>query len=312
MAPRARTVTVPSPDVLERLGTAPDGIRLALWSLDAALPGPLARDVEMVVLPGAVRHGAFGLLHDLPRLRVVQLQSAGYEHAVSRAPSGVVLCNGRGVHDAGTAELAVGLLLASQRGIDDAVRAMASHRWEPVHRASLADRRVLVLGAGSIGNAIRRRLEAFEVDVLMVGRSARTEGDVQVHAVDDVAGLLPTVDAVVVVLPLTPQTTRLVDRAFLAAMPDGAMLVNVGRGKVVDTDALVAEVASGRLRAGLDVTDPEPLPGDHPLWDAPGVILTPHVGGFTNATAPRLVELLRRQIAALAAGREPENVVART
>ncbi len=129
------------------------------------------------------------------------------------------------------------------------------------------------------------------------------------HAMGELPDLLPTVDAVVVIVPLTPSTAGLVDAQFLAALPDGALLVNMARGKVVDTDALLAELGSGRLRAALDVTDPEPLPADHPLWDAPNLVITPHVGGFTDATDPRFAALLRRQLTELAAGREPINVV---
>ncbi|HEY3438762.1 MAG TPA: 2-hydroxyacid dehydrogenase [Actinotalea sp.] len=289
-------------------------VRLAHWDMSGPLPDGLdAADVDVVVVPNyGATPDALRRLHALPNLRVVQLPSAGYEHAAPHVPAGVVLCNGRGVHDAGTAELAIGLTLASQRGIDDAVRAMGEGRWAPTARSSLADRRVMVLGHGSIGSAIARRLDAFEVTVVPVASTARDEAGRHVHGRDELADLLPEVDVVIVVLPLTPESEHLVDAAFLARMRDGALLVNVGRGKVVDTDALVAELEAGRLRAALDVTDPEPLPADHPLWRAPGALITPHLGGYTNATTPRLVDLLRRQVALLLAGREPENAVLRT
>ncbi|MCL3860494.1 NAD(P)-dependent oxidoreductase [Actinotalea sp. K2] len=311
------TVTLAHPELIDavvRDGWGPASVRVVQWDLRSALPcGTDPAEVDVVVVPNYLVD-ATGLraLHGLPSLRVVQLPSAGFEHALAHLPAGVTLCNGRGVHDAGTAELAVGLVLASQRGIDDAVRAMPEGRWSPVLRRSLADRRVMVLGHGSIGSAIGRRLAAFEVDVVRVARTARTSPDGPVHAVDDLPGLLPTVDVVVVVVPLTPQTTHLVDARFLAALPDGALLVNVARGKVVDTAALLVELGSGRLRAALDVTDPEPLPPEHPLWRAPHLVLTPHVGGLTDATTPRLAALVRRQVEALVAGDEPLNVVART
>ncbi|WP_182111611.1 MULTISPECIES: 2-hydroxyacid dehydrogenase [unclassified Actinotalea] len=307
------TVTVPSTDVRDRLtgGDLPDGVRVLAWDLRADLPE--AGEVDLVVLPNSsIDDEGFARVRALPKVRVVQLASAGYEHALPQMPPGVLLCNGRGIHDDGTAELALGLVLASQRGIDDAVRAMGREEWAPRRRSSLADRRVMVVGAGAIGSAVRRRLEAFETDVVMVARSARVDDGVQVHAIADVHDLLPDVDIVVLVTPLTPETEGLVDAEFLARMPDGALLVNVGRGKVVDTDALVAELQRGRLRAALDVTDPEPLPAGHPLWSAPGAIVTPHLGGHTDATTPRLVRLLRRQLVRLTAGDEPENVVART
>ncbi|MBX9243763.1 2-hydroxyacid dehydrogenase [Actinotalea ferrariae] len=307
------TVTVPSTDVRDRLlaGDVPPDVRLVTWDVASDLED--ADDVAMVVLPNSsLDDDGWRRIAALRGLRVVHLTSAGYEHALPRLPEGVLLCNGRGIHDDGTAELAVGLLLASQRGIDDAVRAMGRREWSPGPRSSLADRRVMVVGSGSIGSAIRRRLEAFETEVVMVARTARVEDGTQVHAIDEVADLLPDVDVVVLVTPLTEETERLVDAAFLARMRDGALLVNVGRGKVVDTDALVAELEAGRLRAALDVTDPEPLPAEHPLWSAPGALVTPHVGGWTDATTPRVVRLLRRQLTRLAAGLEPENVVART
>src|SRR5690606_16065286 len=150
-----------------------------------------------------------------------------------------------------------------------------------------------------------RRLEAFEVDVVPVASRARREDGVDVHGVDALPDLLPTVDAVVVTLPGGPGTHHLLDAPALAALPEGAVVVNVGRGTVVDTDALVAEVRAGRLRAALDVVDPEPLPEGHPLWGLPGVLISPHVGGASSATEPRLAALVRRQAQALRAGRTP-------
>ncbi len=210
-------------------------------------------DVDVVVLPNyAASPRVLARLGELPNLRVVQLPSAGYEHALDHVPAGVVLCNGRGVHDSGTAELAVALTLAAQRGIDDAVRDMADGTWRPVLHASLADRRVMVLGYGSIGAAVGRRLEAFEADVVRVARTARDVPEGRVHGVAELPELLPDVEVLVVVLPLDDSTYHLVDAGVLAALPDGALVVNVGRGKVVDTAALLAELhrrpAAGRAR----------------------------------------------------------------
>jgi phosphoglycerate dehydrogenase-like enzyme len=192
------------------------------------------------------------------------------------------------------------------------VAAQSRGEWKPlVLRRSLADKRVLVLGYGNIGRAVVRRLLPFEVSVTAVASRARDGDDLvdAVHGIDELPDLLPHHDVVVVIVPLTDATRGLVDAEALALLPDGAVVVNVARGPVVDTDALVAECASGRLRAGLDVTDPEPLPADHPLWTTPGVLITPHVGGATDAMRPRAVALVRRQVEALRDGRPLDNVV---
>ena len=307
------TVTVPSADLLRRLDDLTDRVRLVRWDLTAPLPPALAADVEVVVIPHYfVRPGAFDVLRDLRRLRLVQLPSAGFEHALPHMPAGITLCNGRGVHSTGTAELALTLTLAMQRGIPDAVTAQAEGRWSSPMLHSLADRRVVVVGAGSVGAAVVARLRPFEVDVVQVGRSARDTPDGHVHAVVELPDLVPDADVVILVVPLDESTHHLVDADLLARMKDGALLVNLARGKVVDTEALLAELTAGRLRAALDVTDPEPLPAGHPLWSAPNVLITAHQGGNTDATDPRVAALVRRMVEDLLAGRDPQNVVART
>jgi len=163
-----------------------------------------------------------------------------------------------------------------------------------------------------VGAAVVARLRPFEVDVVQVGRRARDTADDHVHAVTELPGLVADADVVILVVPLDASTHHLVDADLLARMKDGALLVNLARGKVVDTDALLAELSAGRLRAALDVTDPEPLPPDHPLWHAPNVLITAHQGGNTDATEPRVAAVVRRMIEDLLAGREPQNVVART
>ncbi|WP_240696396.1 2-hydroxyacid dehydrogenase [Cellulomonas sp. HD19AZ1] len=317
MADRVLTATVPDDDLLARLADVaaahPDDLRLVRWDLSGPLAPATAADVDLVVIPHYfVRPGGFDVLRDLPRLRYVQLPSAGYEHALPHLPPGVVLCNGRGVHDAGTAELAVGLTLAVQRDLPRAVRAMDEGRWDNPFGPSLADRRVLVVGQGSVGRAIVARFRPFEVDLVRVASSARDDAEGHVHGVDELPGLLPDADVVVLAIPLSRTSYHLVDAAALARMKDGALLVNVARGKVVDTDALLAELTAGRLRAALDVTDPEPLPPDHPLWHAPNVLVTAHQGGNTDATFPRVAALVRRQLEALLAGEPAVNEVART
>jgi phosphoglycerate dehydrogenase-like enzyme len=188
----------------------------------------------------------------------------------------------------------VTLILASLRGVPDFVRRQDRGSWRQEFHPSLADRTVLILGYGSIGRALAARLEPFECEVVKVARRARPAE--RVHGIEELAELLPAADVVVLLTPLTPESRGLVDAGFLARMRDGALLVNVARGPVVDTAALLAELSARRLRAALDVTDPEPLPADHPLWHAPGVLITPHVGGPSSAFLPRAKRVLREQI----------------
>jgi phosphoglycerate dehydrogenase-like enzyme len=217
----------------------------------------------------------------------------------------VLLCNGRGIHDTSTAELALTLVLASLRGIPKFVRAQDQAEWRPESRESLADKSVLIVGYGQIGEAIEARLRPFEVEVTRVARSAR-EG---VHSIDELPALLPNADVVVLIVPGTEETTGLFDAEMLAHLKDGALLVNVSRGPVVDTEALLSELRSGRIHAALDVVDPEPLPSDHQLWGAPNLLLVPHVGGASSAMWPRAHKLVREQLHRLAAGEPLANVV---
>ncbi|CAL9529470.1 MULTISPECIES: 2-hydroxyacid dehydrogenase [Streptomyces] len=292
----------------------PESFRYVHWDGEEEFPADPADCVFYAVpyLKGpavAVRP-----LAHMPNVRVVQTLTAGIDHvesAVPQLPRGTLLCNARGVHDASTAELALALALASLRGIPSFVRAQDAGRWRQAFRPSLADRTALIVGYGSIGAAVEDRLVPFEPEAVhRVARTARTAPRGPVHTLADLPRLLPGADVVFLTTPLTDATRRLVDADFLSRMKDGALLVNVARGAVVDTGALLAELESGRLRAALDVTDPEPLPGDHPLWKAPGTLITPHVGGPTSAFMPRAKRLLRAQLRRFAAGEEPENVVA--
>jgi phosphoglycerate dehydrogenase-like enzyme len=245
------------------------------------------------------------MLEKMPRLRVVQLLSAGADAWVGRVPGGVTLCDARGVHDSATSEWVVAAMLAHLRNFPAFIRAQQRREWAYGPTDELAGKRVLIVGAGSIGAAIVRRLEPFEVSLTLVARNAR-DG---VHGVDELPRLLPLADVVVLVVPLTPATAGLVDAEFLAAMPDGALLVNAARGPVVDTDALTAELATGRIAAAVDVTRPEPLPADHPLWGLPNLLLTPHVGGSVSGLLPRAYRLIGEQVRRLSAGQPLENVV---
>jgi phosphoglycerate dehydrogenase-like enzyme len=241
----------------------------------------------------------------MPRLRVVQTLTAGYEHLLPYLPDGVTLCNAGRLHDTSTAELAVALMLAARRGIPDFVRGQDAGQWRHRRWESLADATVLIVGYGGIGAAVARRLAGFEVEVLRVARRPRPG----VAGLAELPELLSRSDVVVICVPLGEATRGMVDAGFLARMRDGALLVNVARGAVVDTGALVPEVLAGRLRAALDVTDPEPLPAGHPLWTAPGVLLSPHVGGDSTAFLPRAHRLIVDQLRRLAAGEPLHHAV---
>ena len=293
---------------LDELGDLPDNLRYETFDGDLGEGGELpasADEVELYVTPYRFSAGDGEVLGRLPNLKVVQTLSAGVEHIARWIPEGVTLCNGRGIHDTATAELALTLTLASLRGVPDFVRDQDQARWRPVKRPSLADKQVLIVGYGQIGAAIEDRLLPFECEVTRVARSAR-DG---VHAIAELPELLPGADVVILIVPGTPETAGLFDADLLAKLKDGALLVNVARGPVVDTDALLAELQSGRFSAALDVVDPEPLPEDHPLWHAPNLLLLPHVGGNSDAMDPRGRRLVREQLQRYAAGDPLENVI---
>jgi phosphoglycerate dehydrogenase-like enzyme len=288
------------------LDPAPAGLRyeVVVPSAQDHVPDSVS-EVELYVPPYRFSERDSELIARMDALKVVQTMTAGVEHIRPFVPDGVLLCNGRGIHDASTAELAMTLMLASLRGVPGFVRAQDAGVWAHGTRPALADCRVLILGYGAIGEALERRLAGFEVEVTRVARTAR-EG---VHGYDALPGLLPDADVVVLIVPLTAQTRGMVDASFLARLRDGALLVNVARGGVVDTGALVAELDSGRIAAALDVTDPEPLPPGHPLWSCPNLLLTPHVGGASSAMEPRAHRLVRDQLARFAAGEPLVNVM---
>ncbi|WP_030676382.1 2-hydroxyacid dehydrogenase [Streptomyces sp. NRRL B-1347] len=249
-------------------------------------------------------------------LRVVQTLTAGIdalEPGLKFLRPGVQLCNARGVHEASTAELALTLILASLRGVPRFVEGQRVQEWRSGFYPALADKSVLIVGYGSIGSAIEDRLAPFEcARVARVARTERTTARGPVHSLDELPRLLPEADVVVLSTPLTEATRGLVDADFLARMKDGALLVNVARGPVVDTKALVPELESGRLTAALDVTDPEPLPAGHPLWGSPGVLISPHVGGSSSAFPPRARRLLTAQLRRYVTGEPLSNVVLTT
>jgi phosphoglycerate dehydrogenase-like enzyme len=303
-------VLFPSNDLAHAVGELPHGVEVAVWEGVGSLP-EAHRDTEFLVLPYPATKDSIVALTQLPGLRVCQALTAGVEQMLAVVPSGAVLCNARGSADPSTAELVVGLILASVRGIPEAVAARSDQRW--VHRTSptLLGRRVLIVGYGSVATALERRLVGFDVDIVRVARSARS-GEPAVHATSELPTLLPSADVVVLLLPMTDETRGMVDKAFLSRMADGALLVNAARGPIVDTDALVAELRSGRLLAALDVTDPEPLPVDHPLWWTPGTLITPHLGGDTTDFYPRVYAFVRDQIDRYLSGESLANVITGT
>lgn len=286
------------------LGDLPPRVRVEVWDGSRSVPDAAVATQFWIppFLSGAELTRAYAAL---PQLRVVQLLSAGAENFVQGVPEGVLLCNARGAHTGPTAEWVVAAMLASYRMFPRFLAAQLEGRWDFAVNEELAGRRVLILGAGDIPERVRRMLGGFDVTVELVGRTAR-EG---VRGTDELPALLPDVDVVVVLVPLTDATRGMVDAAFLARMPDGALLVNAARGPVVVTDALLAELTSGRLRAAVDVTDPEPLPDGHPLWSAPGLLLTPHIAGSVPGATPRSYAVAREQLRRFLAGGELQNVV---
>lgn len=298
-------LSVPAQTLADDLADLTDRIEIVEWRMDAPAPRPR---IDIVVPPYMNAGKIFPLLDGL-ETGLVQGQSIGYEGISDALPPGHRFANASSVHETSTAELAVALTLAVQRHLPGFVRAQDKGEWTSVFAESLADRRVLLVGYGGIGKAVAARLAPFEVTLRAVASQARVEDGMPVHAVSELPQLLPETDIVILSLPGGEETRHIVDDAFLSALPDGALIVNVGRGPLIDTDALVRHAEAGRIRAGLDVTDPEPLPSDHPLWSAPGILISPHVGGASTAMRPRIAALVRRQVERMLAGDEPVNVV---
>ena len=298
-------VSVPDESLREALGPQPPGVQVIIWDFDEPAP---RSSIDLVVPPYLGPADRFRRL-DGVRTSLVQSQSIGYDGLEEFLPPGTTFANAASVHETSTAELAMALILASQRGIPDFVRqAETGHQrrsWYP----SLADRTVLLVGYGGVGRAIDDRLAPFEANVERVARRGRRDVRGVVHALTSLSSLLTRSDIVVVAVPLDESTTGMVDDAFLASMPDASLFVNVSRGPVADTAALVEHAGSGRLRLALDVTDPEPLPDGHPLFSMTNVVISPHVGGATNAMLPRMARLVNDQIGRLRRGEPVRNVV---
>lgn len=300
-------VCLPDMPELVHAGELPANVEVVLVR-DEPAPLPDLADVDLVVPLFRIRPSLLELLAGPPgRLRVIQTLGAGVDWLVGKVPAQVSVHNARGIYDGPLAEWVVGAILAMQRGHIQSRDQQARAAWEFFEPNELAGRRVVILGMGSIGTAIADRLRPFGVDIVGVGRTARPG----LRALADLDALLPTADILVVMLPLTTETHGLLDARRLALLRDGTLLVNAGRGRTIDTDAFTRELESGRLRAALDVVDPEPLPADHPLWALPNVLITPHMAGDSPSTTIRCIELAGDQIRRFAAGQPLINEVPR-
>ena len=244
-------------------------------------------------------------LSTLADLQVVQVLSAGVDWVESHVPDGVTLCNAGDTRSPAVAQWVVAAILADLIGFQRAEAARLERSWEHWQPRELAGKRVVIVGHGSIGRAVERRLAPFGVRVGRVARSARPG----VEPVERLAEAVAGADVVVVLAPLSESTRGLVGTEEIARMKEGALLVNAGRGPVVDTDALVAAVRDGRIRAALDVTDPEPLPEDHVLWTLDGVFITPHNSGDTPEAERAAQALARAQMRRYRAGLPLQHVV---
>ncbi|WP_105567193.1 2-hydroxyacid dehydrogenase [Microbacterium halophytorum] len=302
-------VTVPTEhlanDVRARLDPAL-GIEVVVWPNEDAPPVERA---DMVVMPYMSEVGSMPGHFAALGPRLVQGQSIGYDGVEEYLPDGLPFANAASVHETATAELTIGLLLMAQRQLADFVRQQDRAEWGKTWSRGLSDRRVVLLGYGGVGKAIAARLAPFEVEVVPVASRARAEGGVEVRAISELHELAATADILINALPGGPATRHIVDDALLSSLPDDALVVNVGRGTSVDTDALVDHLRRGRLRMASDVFDPEPLPADHPLWSLPNAIVTPHAGGISRAMFGRVAKLVAEQAGRLARGERPINVV---
>jgi phosphoglycerate dehydrogenase-like enzyme len=299
----------------------PSGISLALIPLQPER----SVEVEFWIAPPWT-HQAQQQLPFLQGLRVAQATVAGVDGLLKMMPPNVVLCDARGVHNISTAEWTVAAILASikyfplfgdlrRSGIWSRRKEAQQHYYAlhpPAKRPypnilceELHGQRVLIVGYGAIGRAIEDRLEPFGVDFVRVARTAR-DG---VYGVNELPSLVPSADILVLIVPFTSETTHMIGASQLALMKQGALLVNAARGPIVNTDALLAALHEGRIRAAIDVTDPEPLPDGHPLWSAPNLLITPHVAGSTPMFMVRAMEFAAAQVARYLRGEPLQNVV---
>jgi phosphoglycerate dehydrogenase-like enzyme len=299
-------------------------------------------DVELVALPRDLDHDAeievwipdpypTRNTQIVPHLRGVKLVlslMAGTEWIPAAVGPHVTICNARGAHNISTAEWTVSATLAMLKHFPLFLDVQRSGEWKrrfeatteyervsgdvrqhypPVMLEELTGKTVLLVGYGSIGKEIERMLEPFRVELIRVARMARENP--KVHAVSELDALIPRAQVIVLILPSTPESYRLIDARQFALMQQGTLLVNAARGPVVNTDALVESLQSGRIRAALDVTDPEPLPDGHALWSCPNLLITPHVGGSSPEFARRALKVAADELRRYMAGEPLLNVV---
>lgn len=306
-----RTISFPTQELIDAVGPIPENLKAVLWDLENDPETPL-EDIDIAILPYMANPQTLKNVRKAPNVKVVQTQTTGFDGMIDLIGDRADINTAAGVHAAATAEMALGLAIASLRGFPQSVRDQQQGRWNPQQWPGLADRTVGLVGVGGIGEEIRKRLEPFEVNLLRFGSTARTDEHGEVFATSELAARAPEIEVLILIVPLNDSTRHLVDAQLLAKLPDGATVINVARGPVVDTDAIVAEVASGRLNMASDVFDPEPLPAGHPLWQHPNALVVPHNGGNTKAFFPRMVKLLKKQVQAWAAGNDGENLVHRS
>jgi len=285
------------------VGELPEGVSVGLIPPEGELPGAIL-DAEFLV-PGAGDQRVLELLQRMPELRVIQTLSAGVDWLLPSVPHGVRVCDAGGARDVPVAEWVLAAILSCVKGLGELRDRQREHRWERGVSSELAGSTVMILGYGEIGAAVEARLGPFDVELIRIARQARAG----VHAEAELASLLPLADIVVVLLPLTPATTGLLDAGMLSQMRTGALLVNAARGPIVDSAALLRLLQAKQIRAALDVTDPEPLPATDPLWDAPGLLLTPHRAGDTLAAERRAYALVGEQVSRYVRREPLANVV---
>lgn len=298
------TIALPDQKMHARLAPQLPDVNLIVWS---AADGAPAQHVDLAVL------GYLGKPSELAEfagmdVAALQSQSLGYDGVADQLPAGISYSNAVGVHEASTAELAVGLIIAEQRAFPEHYRNQQTGAWDQHELIGVAGTTVVIIGAGGVGNQIADKLVPFEANVVRVARNGRKDERGAIQPMDALPALLAQADVVAIAVPLSDATTGLVDAEFLATMKPSALLVNVSRGKVVDTEALIAAASAGHVRAALDVTDPEPLPADHALWSTPGITITPHIGGYTSAMHSRVDAVVRDQARRLVAGEPLANV----
>lgn len=286
--------------------TGPEGFEM-LNPKNAPLDSARIKDVTFYVPTYMGGRNALLPIQEMPNLKYIQLPNAGFDDALEFLKPNVTLCNAKGVHDMSTAELALGLTISSLRGFPHFYKMQSAGQWDHRRMHSLSGKKVGLVGYGSIGKKFAQMIEPFEVELTAFNRSG-SDGAQPISQLDD---YLPTLDVVVLILPANPESVKLFDSRRLGLMKDGALLVNVARGVIVDTDALIGELTKKRIFAALDVTDPEPIPKDHPLWGMENLTIVPHVGGNSTAFEPRIRKLVKSQLDLLAAGKEIENIVAK-